>query len=819
MTDSLLQQQLDIEASMVRFGRDRYIASQKNSIDKGRFEETDAANLMIQQTIDSISTTLEQRLASATKGRNVRALTLLTHRVDGVRVSLVDASVAMYLALSVALSKSSAEFPLTTLVTVIATTIEDEIRFSQFEDNYGAYYSKIKKGFSDRNSTNYRYKHRVLTSAANSLDDGTGDGWEPWGESDKVMVGTYLLDIILSGTVFIKTYRKKRRGGGYQLCVALTATAMELMDKVNSFRMFLSPPCLPMIVPPKPWTSMEDGGYYSPQASKRYKFVKRSFKTDMNIVADAINAGDAAEVMKAVNIIQATPWTVNNRVYDTLLDIYGGSYGVGLPSLTPIDIPKWTGDRTTKKADMTEIQLADFQEWAGEASAAHTAERERHDACRTFARTLDLTQRFKDYEYIYFPHNCDFRGRFYAASSGLTPQGDDIGKSLLHFGNGQTINKRGAYWLAVQGANTYGEDKISFDAREQWVIDNTAAIRATAQDPVGNRGFWGSADKPWQFLAFCFEWDGYCREGFKHVTQLPIALDGSCNGLQHYSALLGDSIGASATNLISTTVPSDIYQTVATVCSAKVNSALGKHSEVRDLLLFWDSVVLDRKLAKKPVMTLPYGSTRLTCADSIIAWLKDNEYGVDALGRSKLAWALTPLLWDSIGEVVVAAREGMDWLKSVSRELSRDNAAIVWSTKLGFPIVQRSLKMTSVQIRTQLMGSTFRPCLDVPTDRIDSMKQANGIAPNFTHGNDATHLAMTVLDQGPIDVAMIHDSFGCHANGIDAMHVSIRKTFATLYKGTEVLDDFVTSTGTTIPYPDRGTYDVNDIADATYFFG
>ena len=186
MTDSLLQQQLDIEESMVRFGRDRYIASQKNSIDKGRFEETDAANLMIQQTIDSISTTLEERLESATKGRNVRALTLLTHRVDGVRVSLIDASVAMYLALSVALSKSSAEFPLTTLVTVIATTIEDEIRFSQFEDNYGAYYSKIKKGFSDRNSTNYRYKHRVLTSAANSLDDGTGDGWEPWGESDKV---------------------------------------------------------------------------------------------------------------------------------------------------------------------------------------------------------------------------------------------------------------------------------------------------------------------------------------------------------------------------------------------------------------------------------------------------------------------------------------------------------------------------------------------------------------------------------------------------------------------------------------------------------
>ena len=816
MTESLLEQQLKLEAEMVSLGVSRYTASQETD----NVADTYGGKSIIRQTMGLITGILEERYKSATKGRNVRALSILTaHNEDGVRVPRVAADKAMYIAIATAMSLQHKELSFTSCATSVASCIEDEIRFSEFEENYEAYYNKIQQGFKQRGSVDYRYRHRSLTHAANTVDD-EGDDWVPWGTADKVLVGTYLLDIILTHTPFLEVIKVTRRNNkGYKNVLCVTQLTMDLLLKVDSFRMLLDPAYMPMIVPPKPWTSSTEGGYYSPASSKRFPFIKPSWKSNHKVASAIVDAGEADRVMKAVNRIQATPWAVNTRVHAVLKQVFEGGHGVGIPQSEPIDIPKWSGDFDVQPADMDESTRASFDEWRKEAANAHTEDRERHISCRTFLRTLSLAEKFKDYDKIYFPHNCDFRGRFYSASSGLSPQGDDIGKSLLHFGNGQTINKRGAYWLAVQGANVYGEDKISFDEREQWAIANTAAIRASATDPLSNTGFWGGADKPWQFLAFCFEWDGYCRDGFKHITQLPIALDGSCNGLQHYSALLRDSSGASATNLVGTTVPSDIYKTVANVCIGTVRAALvSSGCDNHELLEFWNDVGMDRKLAKKPVMTLPYGSTRLTCADSIQEWLKDNGLGTDALGRQKLAWALTPYLWDSIGEVVVAARAGMDWLQQVSREVSRDNKPLAWSSLLGFPIIQRSMKTEVVRVRTQLMGTTFRPNVQADTDQIDPRKQASGIAPNFTHGNDATHLAMTVLENGDCDYAMIHDSFGCHANGIDKLHVSIRVAFFDMYSQ-DILGNFITDTGTTIPAPELGDYDLNDIHAATYFFG
>ena len=36
-----------------------------------------------------------------------------------------------------------------------------------------------------------------------------------------------------------------------------------------------------------------------------------------------------------------------------------------------------------------------------------------------------------------------------------------------------------------------------------------------------------SADKPFCFLAFCFEWLGYHENGDKHETHIPVSVDGS----------------------------------------------------------------------------------------------------------------------------------------------------------------------------------------------------------------------------------------------------------------------------------------------------
>lgn len=95
----------------------------------------------------------------------------------------------------------------------------------------------------------------------------------------------------------------------------------------------------------------------------------------------------------------------------------------------------------------------------------------------------------------------------------------------------------------------------------------------SADDPLGGRRWWLEAESPWQALAACCELTAALRspDPSAHLCSLPVQLDGSCNGLQHYAALGRDEAGGRAVNLIPTEVspsdpesakPQDVYSKV-----------------------------------------------------------------------------------------------------------------------------------------------------------------------------------------------------------------------------------------------------------------
>lgn len=45
-----------------------------------------------------------------------------------------------------------------------------------------------------------------------------------------------------------------------------------------------------------------------------------------------------------------------------------------------------------------------------------------------------------------------------------------------------------------------------------------------------------------------------------YVSHLPVHMDGSCNGLQHYAALGRDVAGGQAVNLLPSDKPQDVYK-------------------------------------------------------------------------------------------------------------------------------------------------------------------------------------------------------------------------------------------------------------------
>lgn len=804
----MIKKQIALEKEMVEAGIARYRRIMESAEDAGRAAETSyAKRLMPSLCVDTAAAIQALRDNPSRIGGRTTAMKLLKD---------LDVNVISFITLRVIFDSLIKGSTLGNLAMTLGQRLEDQIRFARFEQQHEQYFKNVLKDFKTKNTVSYRHKHRVLTVKANEHED----GWNSWTPQERMLVGTKMIEFVVVATGIIE--KVIRREGPTKLVAYIqpTSDAIDWINDHTAHAELLHPEVAPCVVSPLDWQGLNDGGYYTPAIRRRVPFVKTRSAEHRAEIADH----DYSKPMEAVNELQRTPWAINQPVHDVMKEVFRRNLRIGMPPSEPIDIPPCPLPKEVKAKELSEDdpRFTQFRRWKREAALAYTVERERIAQTIQLSRVFSMAERYRDFPEFYYVYNCDFRGRIYTASPGLTPQGADFSKGLLHFAQGKAVGKVGSYWLAVQGANTYGVDKVSYDERVQWVEDHTDAICAVAADPFDSkaRDFWSDSDKPYQFLAFCFEWAGYQEEGESFKSRIAVALDGSCNGLQHFSAMLRDEVGGAATNLVPASKPQDIYQRVADVCIKKL---LEIDSTLSNQLLEF----ISRKLTKKPVMTLPYGSTKQSCREHSEDYLNEQEQ-VYWAGRDiyHAATFVSNHIWESIGEVVIAARAAMAWLRKAASVLSKENEAIVWYTPSGFKVYQGSMKYDSLVVKTQLCGRLMLRIAE-PTHKIDSYRQANGVAPNFVHSMDAAHLCLAVIEgtaQGLQNWAVVHDSYGTYASDTPVLAKAIRSSFWAMYTDHDVLAEWKAAqekrTGLNLnPIPEKGDLDINQVLDSKYFFG
>lgn len=150
-------------------------------------------------------------------------------------------------------------------------------------------------------------------------------------------------------------------------------------------------------------------------------------------------------------------------------------------------------------------------------------------------------------------------------------------------------------------ANLFGNDKIPFDERVEFVEKNMKQIEDSAANPLGGKRWWLQADKPWQCLAASIELTKALksRSPQGYICSLPIHQDGSCNGLQHYAALGGDELGARQVNLLPADRPQDVYSGVLALVLRRLEEDAANGVEIAQQL----QGKVDRKVIKQTVMT------------------------------------------------------------------------------------------------------------------------------------------------------------------------------------------------------------------------
>jgi DNA-directed RNA polymerase len=537
-------------------------------------------------------------------------------------------------------------------------------------------------------------------------------------------------------------------------------------------------------------------------------------------------------VTTALNALQDTPWRVNVDVLTVMTELWRQHERPlpGIPSRAPapdvdrpVDLPY-----DLRKTDMSEDQLDRLEAYKRERAKWIDDELRRASKVLTIQQILATAQEFVEKDAFYFPFQLDWRGRAYTMPIYLSPQGPDPARGLLEFHEGKPFGSEAAVnWFLVAGATHWGEDKVSMAARIEWVHSHEEEILEVAADPITN-DWWTDADEAWQFLAWCLEY-GRWHEGGKSldfISHVTVGQDGSCNGCQHFSALLRDEVGGKAVNLTPSETPQDIYTDVLDRVVEKLEDLSSEEILARQWL---KSGLLDRKIVKRQVMTLPYGATKHGMQSMLMEHLKKLK-GEGVAIKLEEEWPagifLTQIIFESINDVVVAASKAMDWLQRCAKKVAAAGLPLRWTTPHGFQVTQAYRARGRDRVRTQICGEV-RLRLRPYKDAIDRKKQVAGISPNFVHSLDACHLLETVVACADGDTqlswAAVHDSFGCHAADAPFLAETLREEFVRLYLENDPLEQFrqdvERDTGIMLPDPpEKGVLDIFEVLKSTFFF-
>lgn len=777
---------------------------------------------LMKRAIEPMVEAIEAKIEEAESGRSGPRMTAIP------TLKQFDPKVIAFFTAKTIIDKlTSRTNKLQTVAVQIGKNLEDELRYQSFQDQHPWLFQKL---MTEIDTTRAR-KRQNLVSAYNRYCD----AWSGWSDQTYLHTGMLLIDLFQQVTGFIEVVDKREEKNKTYKIVVPSAEVINFIEKNFDAAQMLNPVYLPMVVPPADWEGPRGGGYLTIH-SKQLTLVKtknRNYLEELEGMPEQM-----ALVYEAINHIQRTPWKVNEFVLAAFQIIHDrGLATAGLPSGEDLPVPPSPLAKDQDSKTLTDVQKEQFKAWKKAATAVYDENIRIKSKRLMTSKIRMIAEKFSVYESIYFPHTMDFRGRIYPAPMYLNPQGNSLAKGLLQFADGKPLGtNEAACELAIHGANCYGYDKASMQERVDWVVEHREQILQAGTNPMADLWWAKEADDPWSFLAFCREWVGYCENGYDHVSYIPIAKDGSCSGLQHFSAALRDPEGGSAVNLIPTDRPADIYQTVIDKTIAKVQADL-THSGEKDIAQAWLDYGMSRKTAKRTTMTRVYGSTLYSARAFVQEYIMDT----DAKRRQEDPDYISPLkerefeaavylakhVWSSINETVIAAKDGMDWLQECARELAAENLPIVWTTVDGFPVMQNYPDMAKRRVKTkfgdQLVYLTVQEAIK---DKLDRRRQGNGISPNWVHANDGCHLRMTVnlaAFNGVTHFAMIHDSFGCHAADVEMLGACLRETFVELYVDNDPLLRFKAEgealVGKELPaLPEKGELDVTQVRDSEFFF-
>lgn len=548
----------------------------------------------------------------------------------------------------------------------------------------------------------------------------------------------------------------------------------------------------PMIVKPTRHTSLVDdkGGYLTIKSP----LLKYPVKEGGKIHPMLLNFTDKTNPVyfEIINAAQEVPYCVNVKLLNVLQQL--NENGLSFKDF-PIEPNNEVAHKIAEeKVAYRNHRRAEFAKAKGEEyiplkqktvdAVFHNEENAEKEKADRVCRTLEQAEDFAYFEAFYYPLFVDYRGRRYPyANTGLSYQGDELGKALVQFANKKKVTHKGVFALFDTLANTLGFDKLTLEVKRAKAIsfyeENKEAWMAGdfSMFPLDSHSDNPVFDEPINALAIVLELLEIEKDP-EYKCGYIAHRDARCSGSSIMGTVLRDKSLMEMTSVIDWSEEGklgDAYNSVARIATKYTETVAEKGDELAQELLEYRDVLFSRSAFKFPVLGIGYGVTEFGKREhtaTLLNWEKELSFKHKQLYDN--------IMLESLKRALPACNTVLEAIKEAAKGVMENSDVISFHNPItGFPVVHKEFVQSVRELDINSGWRRIQVSLITHTKKVNSRGMINASSPNLVHSCDSALLSV-VEGLCEHDIACIHDSIGSHPEDVETTVQAYAKAMSML---------------------------------------